>query len=211
MSSLWTTDYIRSVYETRASFYDRDQWIFEMLLVRRLRRRLARRARGKVLEVGIGTGMNLPYYDPSCAVFGVDLSRPMLDRAVVRANEMGRRLIVDVMDAESLSFPEQSFDTVVSTLTLCTTPDPVVLLREMARVCRAEGRVLLLEHGSATDSQVNQILAHFAPGRLIRNACHLTRDVAGLPEEAGLRVLEKKRYLFGTFTWVEAQPRLQIT
>jgi ubiquinone/menaquinone biosynthesis C-methylase UbiE len=206
VSSSWTTEYIRSVYEDRALTYDRDLWIFEMLFLRRLRRRLVSRARGRVLEVGIGTGINLPYYDATCALFGVDLSRPMLERAVNRAHDLGRQLMVDVMDAEALSVPDQSFDTVLSTFTLCTTPDPVQLLREMARACRAGGRVLLLEHGLGTDIPVNQILTHFAPGHLLRNACHLTRDVAAFPEQAGLRVLEKRRHLFGTFTVIEAAP-----
>ncbi len=131
------------MYERRASSYDRGQWIPERLLLGRLRRRLLSRASGRVLEVGIGTGVNLSFYAPRCPIVGVDLSRPMLERALARAFRLGRQLLVEVMDAEALAFPDRSFDTVVSTLTLCTTPDPVRLLREMGRVCRPTGRCCL--------------------------------------------------------------------
>ena len=103
-----------------------------MLLLRRLRRDLLSRAqcRGqcKVLDVGIGTGLNLSFYPPDAMVHGVDLSKPMLERALARAHRLGRHLHVEAMNAEHLSFPDQSFDTVVSTLMLCTTPDPLQLL-----------------------------------------------------------------------------------
>jgi len=201
-----TVEQIRAIYEACAPRYDWSQWIFEVLLIGRLRRRLLSRARGRVLEVGIGTGVNLRYYAPSCAILGVDLSRPMLERAVQRAHTLERQLMVEVMDGEDLGLPDQSFDTVVSTLTLCTTPQPVRLLREMRRVCRAEGRVLLLEHGVGTDIFVNRMLSHFAPGQLARYACHLTRDVTVFPGQAGLRVLRAQRRLFGMFTLIEAAP-----
>lgn len=199
-------DEIRSIYAREAPAYDRCQWIPERLLLGRLRRRLLSRASGRVLEVGIGTGINLSFYPPRCPIVGVDLSRPMLERALARAYRLGRQLTVEVMNAEALAFPDQSFDTVVSTLTLCTTPDPVRLLREMGRVCRPAGRVLLLEHGLATIALVNRLLRCLEAGQLARYACHLTRDVAALPTEAGLNVLDQVRCVFGALTLVEAAP-----
>ena len=159
-----------------------------------------------MLEVGIGTGVNLPFYPPECPIVGVDLSRPMLERALARAHRLGRQLTVEAMDAEVLAFPDRSFDTVVSTLTLCTTPDPVRLLREMGRVCRSDGRVLLLEHGLSTGPLVNGLLRRLEPGQLARYACHLTRDVAALPSQAGLRVLTQARCFFGVLALIEAAP-----
>jgi ubiquinone/menaquinone biosynthesis C-methylase UbiE len=197
---------IRSLYEREASTYDRGQWIPERLLLGRLRRRLLSRARGRVLEVGIGTGVNLSFYAPRCPIVGVDLSRPMLERALARAYRLGRQLSVEVMDAEVLAFPNRSFDTVVSTLTLCTTPDPLRLLREMGRVCSPTGCVLLMEHGLGTAALVNGLLCRLAPGHLARYACHLTRDVVALPSQAGLHVLAQVRYLFGVLVLIEAAP-----
>ena len=201
---------ICSVYERLAPLYDRGQWISEVLLLRRLRRQLIGRihcrARCQVLEVGIGTGINLPFYPPASVIHGVDLCKPMLERALARAWRLGRQLNVEAMDAEHLRFPDQSFDTVVSTLTLCTTPDPVRLLQEMARVCRADGRILLLEHGTSTAPMLNRVLHRLTPGHLGRYACHLTRDVAALPYLAGLRVIDSKRYVFGVLALIEAVP-----
>jgi len=197
---------IRSIYARLAPGYDLSQWIPERVLLARLRRRLVSRARGRILEVGIGTGVNLPYYPTSCPVTGVDLSRGMVERALARAYRLGRQLTVEVMDAETLTFADRTFDAVVSTLTLCTTPDPVRLLREMARVCRPEGRVLLLEHGIGTAPLVNWALRRLAPGNLARYACHLTRDMAALPSEAGLRVRWQERHLWGVVTLTEAAP-----
>ncbi|HKV44764.1 MAG TPA: class I SAM-dependent methyltransferase [bacterium] len=195
---------IRTIYARWAPRYDRGQWLAERLLLGRLRRRLLSRARGRVLDVGMGTGVNLPYYAATCPIVGVDLSRPMLERALARAYRLERHLIVEVMDAEALAFPDRTFDTVVSTLTLCTTPDPVRLLRELARVCRPTGRVLLLEHGLGTVPVLNWVLRRLAPGHLARWACDLTRDVAALPPRAGLEIRALERAWFGVFTLIEA-------
>lgn len=202
---------IRTVYERFARTYDRGQWITEGLFLKRLRRRLLSRIRCEggcqVLEVGIGTGVNLPYYGPSCVISGVDLSRPMLERSMARAHRLGRQVNVETMDGEALEFPDHTFHAVVSTLTLCTTPDPLRLLTEMSRVCRLDGKVLLLEHGLSTAKPVNWLLTRMAPGHLGRYACHLTRDVAALPAQAGLRILHEERHLVGVLVLIEASPR----
>ena len=202
---------IRAVYERFARTYDRGQWIPEGLFLKRLRRRLLSRIRCEggcqVLEVGIGTGINLPYYGPSCVITGVDLSRPMLERSMARAHRLGRQLSVETMDAETLAFSDQTFHAVVSTLTLCTTPDPLRFLKEISRVCRLEGRVFLLEHGLSTAKPVNWVLNRLAPGHLGRHACHLARDLAALTEQAGLRILHRERHLGGVVVLIEAAPR----
>jgi len=205
---------IRSVYERLARVYDRSQWVPEALLLRRLRRALLSRARCggqcQVLEVGIGTGANLPFYPPTAVIHGVDLSKPMLERALARAHRLGRQVHVETVNAERLPFPDRSFHTVVSTLTLCTTPDPLQLLREMGRVCRPEGRVLLLEHGLSTAPTVNWVLRRLAPGYLRRYACHLTRDVMTLVAQAGLRLVHAQRYVVGIFALIEARPPHEV-
>jgi ubiquinone/menaquinone biosynthesis C-methylase UbiE len=136
-----------------------------------------------------------------------DLGQWLPERLLIA--RLRRRLLsltVDTMDAERLAFPDRSFDTVVSTLTLCTTLEPVRLLQEMGRVCRSGGRILLLEHGLGTAPAVNWILHRLARGHLTRCACHLARDVAVLPVRAGLRVLDQKRHLWGVVTVTEATP-----
>ena len=97
-------DEIRSIYAREAPRYDRGQWLAERLLLGRLRRRLLLGANGRVLEVGIGTGVNLPFYPPRCPVVGVDLSQAMLERALARAYRLGRQLTVEVMDQKPWRF-----------------------------------------------------------------------------------------------------------
>lgn len=204
-------DTIRAVYERFARTYDRSQWVTEFFLLRRFRRRLISRvechARCQVLEVGIGTGANLQYYPSNSVITGIDLTRSMLERALARAHRLGRQLTVEVVDAEKLPFGDGAFDTVVSTLTLCTTPDPLRLLGEMTRVCRPDGRILLLEHGLSTQRSINWVMHRLAPGHLRKYACHLTRDMVALPGQAGLKVLHIERHVFGIFVLIEAAPR----
>jgi ubiquinone/menaquinone biosynthesis C-methylase UbiE len=126
-------------------WYDFAVMPLEFLIFRRLRSRLLRSAAGRVLEVAAGTGANLGHYPAGVNVIAVDLSPAML----ARARSRGAANVV-VMDAERLAFRDGSFDTVVSTLATCTFPDPVAALREMRRVCRPGGRILLLEHGRSS-------------------------------------------------------------
>lgn len=143
-----TAQEIRAKYNEFAPEYDFLEGIPDLLLgVRRLRRELLQRASGKILEVAVGTGKNLRHYPIGCHITRVDLSNEMLRIARKRASRLNLEIPFAVMDAHALVFPTRSFDMVVSSLTLCTFLDLVAALREMGRVCRVEGRILLLEHG----------------------------------------------------------------
>ena len=99
-----------------------------------------------MLEVGVGTGLNLEHYSPELEVWGVDLSPAMLEVARRRAAALGREAELRVMDAEHLEFGDGAFDTVVFSLCLCTIPAPAAALAEGIRVVRREGQVILFEH-----------------------------------------------------------------
>ena len=109
-------------------------WVFERV------------AKGRVLEVGAGTGKNLPYYPERAFVVASDLSPGMLARAVEKARGRSRTVRFVVTDAEDLAFRDGSFDTVLATCVFCTVPDPVRGLREARRVLKDGGEVVLLEH-----------------------------------------------------------------
>jgi phosphatidylethanolamine/phosphatidyl-N-methylethanolamine N-methyltransferase len=100
----------------------------------------------RVLEIGVGTGLNLLLYQPGTDVTGVDVSSQMLDRAELRAAREGLRPRLFQMDASDLRFPDGSFDIVYAPYVISVVPDPVRVLREMLRVCRTGGRVLILNH-----------------------------------------------------------------
>lgn len=199
---------IRRIYDRLAPRYDWLELVPELLLgLRRYRRELVAQARGDVLEVGIGTGKNLPHYPPGCRLTGIDLSPAMLERAARRAARLGRPVALLPMDAERLAFPDGSFDTVVSTLSLCTVPDPVRALREMGRVCRPDGRILLLDHVRSAAPWIGWLQDRLTPGNVRRLGCHLNRDSEALARAAGLRVDRVRRHRLGIVALVEAAPR----
>lgn len=209
MSPEYTAEEIRQKYERFARWYDLAEALPELLGVWALRRRLIRKAVGRVLEVAVGTGKNLPYYAKyakTCRITAIDLSPAMLEQARRRARKLGLEVDFRLGDATALDFPDHSFDTVVSSLSTCTFPDPVAALREMARVCRPEGRILLLEHGRSD----REWLARWQDRRAGRHAeiigCQWNREPLDHVRAAGLEVRSHRRLFFGILHLIEAGP-----
>ncbi|MEH6773218.1 MAG: class I SAM-dependent methyltransferase [Cereibacter changlensis] len=103
---------------------------------------------GRVLEVGVGTGLSLPLYDPDLDVTGIDFSHDMLAKAQEKVNALGLTAVKQLrqMDARSLDFPDESFDTVVAMFLVSVVPEPEKVVSEMARVCRIGGEVVIVNH-----------------------------------------------------------------
>lgn len=136
---------VRHRYERAARFYDVQVWPMELFMLRRFRGRLMNMIQGpRVLEVGVGTGVNLPDYPANLKVDAIDFSPRMLERA--RRRHTGADVTLHEMDVEQLAFPDATFDTVVSTCVFCSVPDPVLGLQEVRRVLRPTGRAVMLEH-----------------------------------------------------------------
>jgi len=160
------------------------------------------KADGKVLELGIGGGMNLQFYDPSKveSVSGVDPSDEL--RAFALAAERPEGLKVDIQKgtAESLPFEDASFDCVVCTFTLCSVQSPTAALAEAKRVLRPGGRFLFCEHGLAPDADVSKWQRRLEPAwKAIAGGCHLTRPITSSVMGAGFTVTGSERmYLPGT-------------
>jgi ubiquinone/menaquinone biosynthesis C-methylase UbiE len=140
------TERVLRVYEKEAHKYDREMRFFDRLLFAGGREWVCAQATGEVLEIGIGTGRNLPHCGEGVRLTGVELSPAMLGIARARARELGREVELRVGDAQALDFADESFDTVVCTLSLCTIPDDRAAVAEVRRVLRPGGRFLLLEH-----------------------------------------------------------------
>lgn len=167
------------------------------------RERLIPQASGRVLEIGVGTGLNLPFYSPRVTgVVGVDPSAAILDRARDRASVCPAPVTLLEAPAESLPCPDGSFDSVVVTYTLCSVSDPVQALREARRVLRPDGRLLFIEHGLAqrTATRAWQRLATPAWRRLAGN-CHLDRDVPDLLYRAGFDTTELRETPAEGLSW----------
>ena len=200
-----TSNEISEKYNRFARWYDVVEGIPDVLGIRKLRRRMLQRASGRVLEVAVGTGKNLGYYPRSCRIIAVDVSREMLHVASQRAAKLSMDVSFSLTDAEALPFSNKSFDTVVSSLSTCTFPNPVAALREMARVCRTTGKILLLEHGRSN----REPLARWQDGHADQFAkplgCHWNREPQHLAREADLKILDAQRFFYGIFHVIEAK------
>lgn len=179
------------------SFYDRH--IMPRLIgcacstkpIMKQRAKLVPLATGKVLELGIGGGLNLGFYNPAAveSVSGVDPSEELRRRAENAERPQGLKVEVREGTAESLPFEDKSFDTVVCTYTLCSVQDPVASLTEARRVLKPGGRLLFCEHGLAPDLAVAKWQRRIEPvWKRMAGGCHLTRPVALNLERAGFRL-----------------------
>jgi ubiquinone/menaquinone biosynthesis C-methylase UbiE len=200
----FTSQEISRKYDRFARWYDWVEGIPDLLGLSRLRRQLLRRASGRVLEVAVGTGKNLPYYPLGCRVVALDVSREMLKVTRKRAGKLSMNVSFLVADAEALPFPAHCFDTVISSLSVCTFPNPVGTLEEMARVCRTDGKILLLEHGRSDREWLGRWQDRHADKFATPLGCHWNREPLELTKDAGLEVVRARRTFFGIFHQIEA-------
>jgi ubiquinone/menaquinone biosynthesis C-methylase UbiE len=206
MAVKFTSQEISRNYDRFARWYDWVEGIPDLLGVSRLRRKLLKRASGKVLEIAVGTGKNLKFYPSDCRITALDVSNEMLNVARERAAMLSMDVYFLLGDAETLPFPDKSFDTVVSSLSTCTFPNPVAALREMKRVCKSEGKLLLLEHGRSDRERLGRWQDRHADGFVRPLGCHWNREPLELCKEAGLKVVRTQRTFFGIFHRIEAVP-----
>ncbi|MDA8647224.1 class I SAM-dependent methyltransferase [Porticoccaceae bacterium] len=159
--------------------------------VRYQREKIVPHAEGVVLEIGIGSGLNLPYYrgDKVTRIIGLDPSPELNAMAEKTAAELGLSVEFILASAESIDLPDDHVDTVLVTYTLCTIPDAVRAAKEMRRVLKPEGKILFCEHGLAPDESVAKWQGRIDPlwGR-IAGGCHLNRDIPKLIRSAGLSI-----------------------
>lgn len=160
-------------------------------VVRSQRQKVVPLAEGRVLEIGIGSGLNLPFYDPAKVerVIGLDPAEEML--AYARRKSEGLPFTVEYLTLEGERIPLErgSVDSVLVTYTLCTIPDPIAALEGMRRVLKPAGRLIFCEHGRAPDEGVRRWQHRLNPvWNRIGGGCNLDRDIPGLIESAGFRV-----------------------
>lgn len=159
----------------------------------------------RILELGIGTGLNLPYYRRSAAVFAIDSSWEMLERAEARAGKMGRLAALVQARAEELPFREAIFDAAVVTMVLCTVEDMMRSLEELRRVLRPHAPVRMVEHVRLHDGAGARIQDALTPGwKRIAGGCNLNRDTLEAVKTAGFEVIRVEEHALGIFLFIEA-------
>lgn len=172
----------------------------------RWRRAVAGPARGRVLEVAAGTGLDFPHYAPDALVVAVDLDVAMLRRAGPRAAAARATVLLVAADAERLPFRDGAFDAAVVGLALCTVPHPSRALAELGRLVRAGGAVRLLEHVRAPQPALARAQDWMTPvWRRVAGGCHLNRDTVRAVRESGLLLESVTAHARGVFVEVVAR------
>jgi ubiquinone/menaquinone biosynthesis C-methylase UbiE len=200
---------IREVYDERARRYDATVGRAENLMLGDFRRRFGAMMTGDTLEIGVGSGLNLPYYPAPAAIHthtAMDLSTGMMDVARERAAVSGLPVRFVHGDAQRLPFRDHTFDTVGVSLVLCTVPDPARALREMRRVCKPEGKIVLLEHVLSHHWPVALIERVMTPLQARAIGCHLDRETIETARRAGLRIESEQVRRLGIFRLAVARP-----
>ncbi|MFH1976248.1 MAG: methyltransferase domain-containing protein [Pseudomonadota bacterium] len=175
-------------YNRIAPYYDVMEIITERTFSR-WRQRLLARAKGKVLEIGVGTGKNFPYYPESVDITGLDIADKMLLHARLRADKIGFTVHLMEGDVQSLPFPENSFDTAVATFVFCSVPDPVLGLKELRRVVRSGGEILLLEHVRIDKPVVGWFMDRLNPLIVRVMGANINRRTIENVKKAGLSIV----------------------
>lgn len=156
---------IKNRYNRVSKVYDLMEKPMESMTSDKWRNKLIERIQGKnVLEVGVGTGKNLVYYPENLHVTGIDFSEKMLEKAKEKVKDKSHIKLIE-MDAQAMDFPDNTFDTVITSCVFCSVPDPVKGLEEIRRVCKRNGRILMLEHMKTNNILVGGLmdLVNFIP------------------------------------------------
>lgn len=139
-------DDLEKKFDRTSRIYDLVDYPFERLRYRKLRRRIWQGLTGRILDAGVGTGCNIPFYPDEAEVIGVELSRGMLAKAREKAGRLGRAVEIIRGDAAALPFPDDYFDAVVATFLCCVVREPDRVARELKRVCKPGGKLIFLEY-----------------------------------------------------------------
>lgn len=170
--------------------------LLDVEAVRRARAEVCAGLRGDVLELGFGSGLNVPHYPAAVTgVWAVDPSGVARRLAERRIHASKVPVAHAALNAEMLPFPDQRFDSALSTFTLCTVPDVTAALHELVRVLKPGGEFHFLEHGRAPDPDVARWQDRLAGlHRAVAGGCHLTRDITALIQGAGLEIVDLTTY-----------------
>ena len=191
------TERVRAVQDKQAPKYDRQISFFERVLFGDGRAWVCSRARGRVLELACGTARNLAFYGGDIELTGIELSPQMLEIGRQRAQELGHPADLRLGDAQSLEFPDESFDTVTCTLGFCTIPDTRAAAAEAFRVLRPGGQLLLMEHVRSPAPIVRSGQRLLEPLAVRFEADHLLREPLDYLPGVGFEIDEVHRSKWG--------------
>jgi ubiquinone/menaquinone biosynthesis C-methylase UbiE len=197
----------RKRYDRLAFWYDFLEAPMERIRFASWRPRILNRIRGdRILEVGVGTGNNLPYYPKGLRVDAIDISPRMLERAQKRASGLKISVMFQEMDAQELAFPDHVFDTIFATFVFCSVPDPINGLRELRRVCKPGGELLLMEHMRPGNPVLGFIFDRLNPVVVRMMGANINRRTLDNIRRAGWQIQSEERLLSDIVRLIEAEP-----
>lgn len=199
--------FYKSRHDQIAATYDADFESYEWSKrIHKFRGVLLSYAEGKVLEIGVGTGRNWPYYPKECHIVGIDWSSEMLKESDKKASGL-KHLILMQMDGRKVKFPDDTFDTVVATFALSSCPDPDLMLAEMVRVCRPRGKILLLDRGMGMAFLGNTLLEMYRYEYLMEYGYDQCLDVEEVVRKAAVEVEVEEHKHGGQLHFYLLRPR----
>lgn len=181
------TERIKKRYDRLAAVFDymnhmiRDSW----------RKDLVGDLSGRILEVGVGTGANLPFYSTGAHVTGIDFSPNMLEKAAEKIAKCEATITLKEMDIEALDFPDDTFDVIVSTCVFCSVPNPVKGFKELRRVVKPKGKIVMLEHMRSENEVIGKALDLVNPLASRISGTNVNRRTMENIEKAGLHIIEE--------------------
>lgn len=201
------TEVTRRRYDRRARTYDWVEAGIERRVFAPWRSHLWSLVQGEhILEVGVGTGKNIPHYPVAAQVAGIDLSEGMLDHARKLAETTRKQITLRRMDVQNLEYPDGYFDAVISTFVFCSVPDPILGLREAGRVVRPEGSLWLLEHMRVDKPVVGMLMDIFNPLFVRLMGANINRRTIENIHRAGLKVISVDRLMGDMVRLIHARP-----
>ena len=197
----------RRRYDQLAAIYDLRTYIAEATMFRKFRQSLWSRLKAKrILELGVGTGANIPYYPKECHITAVDLSEQMLERAKRRAEQLDMTVDFQLMDAQHLTFPDNNFDAAVTTCVFCSVPDPIQGLRELGRVVKPGGHIWLMEHMRVDRPIIGPLMDFVNPLVLRMMGANINRRTVENVRLAGLEIESVENLAGMVFRLIHAHP-----
>lgn len=197
-------------YNRIAGIYDSLESPMELLSYSRWRKEVFNRApkRGKILEIGVGTGKNLPYYSKNHEIFAVDISENMLKRAKIRAKKPKAIVHIAQMDVERLGFPDKIFDAAITAFVFCSVENPVKGLKEIRRVLKQDGIAIFLEHMRSENEFMGKVMDLLNPLMVNTFGPNINRHTVENIRKAGFEILEEEYLLSSIFRILVAKPEV---
>ncbi|ADQ45180.1 Methyltransferase type 11 [Caldicellulosiruptor kronotskyensis 2002] len=201
------TEIIRKRYDRAAKYYDAVESMMEKKWFSQWRKLLFSFVKGpKVLEVGVGTGKNMPYYNQDWEMVAIDFSPKMLERAKERAAKLNLQVDLRLMDVQHLELSDNSFDTVVTACVFCSVPDPILGLKEIRRVLKGDGVLVMLEHVRSKKEPIGKIMDMLNPLVVGIYGANINRNTVENVKKAGFEIVEEKNLLSDIVKLIIAKP-----